>query len=124
VHKSGHIVSSLKDLGVHVAVNKVEKLIKNFFDIADLIQVSDDERMLGQELLFFLFEPLLELILDLLLLVFKLLLQIKEAFVNIFHLLKLESFQFFLHLLEQFAILIIEPLCVKNHFLQIQYVLL
>lgn len=124
MHKSGHVVGSLKDFGVHIAVDEVEKLIKNFFDIAYLIQVGHDERMLGQELLLFLFEPLLEFILDLLLFIFKLFLQIKEAFVYIFHLLKLESLQFFLDLLQQFAILIIKPLCVENHLLQIQDILL
>ena len=124
MHESGHIVGSLKDLGVHIAVDEVEQLIKNFFDIAHLIQVGHDQRMLGQELLLFLLEPLFKFIFDLLLFIFKLFLQIKEAFINIFHLLKLKSLQFFLYLLQQLAILIIEPLCVEDHLLQVQYILL
>jgi len=99
VHKSGNVIGSLQDFGVNIAVDKVEELIENFFDIAHLIQVSNNQRMLGQEFLLLLFEPLLEFIFDLLLFVFKFFLQIKEALINIFHLLKLEPLQFFLHLL-------------------------
>ena len=100
MHESGHVVCSLKDLSVNVAIDEVEKLIEDFFDVAYFIQVSYDQRMLGQELLLFLFEPLLKLIFDLLLLIFKLFLQIEETFVDILHLLKLESLQFFLYLLQ------------------------
>ena len=56
--------------------------------------------MLCQKLLFFLLKPFLELVFDFLLLVFQLLLQIKEAFVNVFHLLKFEPLQLFLHLFQ------------------------
>ena len=100
MHESGNVIGSLQDFGVNIAVNEVKKLIENFFDIAHLIQVSNNERMLGQELLLLLFKPLLEFIFDLLLFVFKLLLQIKESFIDIFHLLKLKSLQFFLYLLK------------------------
>jgi hypothetical protein len=72
VHESGYVVGSLQDFRVNIAVNKVEELIENFFDVAYLVQVGNNQRMLGQELLLLLFEPLLEFVFDFLLFIFKL----------------------------------------------------
>lgn len=112
MHKSSHIISSLKNLGINIAVDEVQKLVKYFLDIVDLIKVGHDQRVLGQKLLFLLFEPLVKLILDLCLLVLQLLLQVKESLIDVLHLLELESLQLFLHLLEQFAIFIVKSLCI------------
>ena len=124
VHERCDVVSSLQNFRVHIAIDKGQQLIEDFLDVGDLVQIGDDERVLCEELLFLLFEAFLELILDFLLLVFQLPLEVEEAFVDVFHLLELETLQLLLDLLEQFTILIVETLCVQNHLLQVQDVLL
>lgn len=98
MHKRGDIISSLQYFGIDIAIYEIQKLIKNFFNIANFIQISDDQRVLSQELLFFFFETLFKLILDFLLFILKFFLQIEKAFINIFHLLKFKSFELFLNL--------------------------
>jgi hypothetical protein len=107
VHECCDVVGTLQNLRINVAIDEIQQLIKYLFDVADLVQVGNDERVLGQELLLLLLEPLFKFVLDLLLLVFKFLLQVEEAFVDILHLLEFESLELFLHLLEQLAIFII-----------------
>lgn len=124
MHEGCHVVGALQDLGIHVTVNKVQQLVEHFFDVADLVQIRYDQRVLRQKLLFLLLETLLELILYLLFLIFKLLLQVEEALVNILHLLKFQPLQLLLHLLEQLTVLVIKSLRIENHLLQIKHVLL
>jgi hypothetical protein len=101
MHESCDVIRSLQDLGVHVRIYKVQQLIKNFFDVADLVKVCHDQRMFRKEFLFLFLESLFEFVLDLLLFVLELLLKVKEPLVNIFHLLELKSFKLFLNLLQK-----------------------
>ena len=79
--------------------------------------------MFGQKFLLLLFEPFFKFILNFLFLILKLFLEIKEAFINIFHLLKFEPFKLFLDLLKEFAILIVQSLSIQYHFLEIKDIL-
>ena len=107
MHECCDVVGTLQNLRINVAIDEIQQLIKYLFDVADLVQVGNNERVLGQELLLLLLEPLFKFILDLLLLVFKFLLQVEEAFVDVLHLLEFEPLELFLHLFEQLAIFII-----------------
>ena len=99
MHECGHVVGSLEDFGIDIAVNEVEQLIEYLFDIADLVQIGHNQGVLGQKLLLLLLKPLLKLILNLLLLILQFLLQIKETLINILHLLEFQPLQLLLHLL-------------------------
>lgn len=98
VHKRSDIISSLQYFGINIAVYEIQKLIKNFFNIANFIEISHNQRVLSEELLFLFFETLFKLILDFLLFILKFFLQIEKAFINIFHLLEFKSFELFLNL--------------------------
>mmetsp|Transcript_33047 Transcript_33047/g.50660 ORF Transcript_33047/g.50660 Transcript_33047/m.50660 type:complete len:214 (-) Transcript_33047:412-1053(-) len=124
VHEGGYITGSLQDFSILVGVDKVEQLIEDLLDIGNLVQVSDDERALGLELLLFAVEPLQVLVLNLLLFVFQLLLEVHESLVNVVHLLGLQPLEFLLYLLEQLAVLVVKSLSIDDHLLQIQDVLL
>jgi hypothetical protein len=79
--------------------------------------------MLRKEFLFLFLKPFFKFILDLLLLVFKFLLEVEKPLINILHLLEFEPFELFLHLFQQLGIFVIQPLSIQNHFLQIEHVL-
>ena len=100
VHERRDVVSSLQNFRVDITIDEAQQLIEDLLDVGDLIQVGDYERMLREELLFLFFESLLELVLDLLLLVFKLPLEVEETLVDVFHLLEFEALQLFLDLLK------------------------
>lgn len=112
VHEGGDVVCSLQNLGIDVAVDEVEQLVEHLFDVVDLVQVRHDQRLLRHELLLLLLEPLVELVLYFLLFVLQFLLQVKEPLVDVLHLLELQPLQLLLNLLQQLAVLVIEPLCI------------
>ena len=66
---------------------------------------------------------LFEFELDLRLFVFKLLLKLCEPLVDVFHLLELEAIQLLLHLIHQLLILVIQPVRVHQHLLEVKYIL-
>lgn len=100
MHECCDIVGSLQNLGINVAIYEVEQLVKNFLNVGNLVQVCNDQRVLGHKLLFFLLKPLVKLIFDLQLLVFELFLEVKETLIDVFHLLELEPFQLLLYLFQ------------------------
>ena len=117
VHEGCHIIGPLKNLGVHITINKVQQLVKYLFNVADFVKIGHDQRMLGKEFLLFLLESFLEFIFNFLLFVLQLFLEIKEPLVDIFHLLEFQPFQFFLDLFKQLRIFVVQSLSIQNHFL-------
>ena len=98
VHERRDIICPLQNLGIHIGIYEIQQLIENFLYIRYLIQISHDQRMFREEFLFFFLKPLLELILDLLLFVLQFFLQIKEPFIDIFHLLEFQPLELLLDL--------------------------
>lgn len=123
VHERSDVVCSLQDLGIYIWVDEIKQLVKHLLNVANFWKVSDDQRMLCQELLLLFLKSLFKLILNLLLLIFKFLLEVKEALVDILHLLEFESFKFFLYLFQQLRVFIVQSLSIKNHLLEIKYIL-
>ena len=66
---------------------------------------------------------LFEFELDLRLFIFELLLKLREPLVDVFHLLELEAVQLLLHLVHQLLILVIQPVSVHQHLLEVKYIL-
>ena len=43
VHEGCNVVCPLKNFSINVRVYEIQKLVKNFFNVADFIEVGDDK---------------------------------------------------------------------------------
>jgi len=110
----GDIVDPRQDLGVRILFDELEQLVVDNLDAGDLVSVLVKNLIFAEHFVLFLDVLLCEALLQLVSTLLQLLDELVEALVNVAGLLLVESLDLLLDMLDELAVVVVDPLGVQH----------